>query len=262
MFSASETIYSSTTALVKDWINFIPGNFRGELGFRYSGISLDPASFAFFMVLPLILSLIFKRFILTFLFLLSISLSFGKAGMMLAVMVIIYYLWKRQKSLFIIYLLICFILIMYVYELFHRIIISGSTPAHISFFIQGIRLLLNNPFGYGFGYGGGIGYMAGEMVDKGVGDTFWGSVISQMGIIGFILFLTSILTLIKSIRRKRLACIYVINKFFSDMLSFSLFIGLLISSLSGAVFLWNAMGLFMVFAGIIANIKSEEKTLT
>jgi hypothetical protein len=103
-----------------------------------------------------------------------------------------------------------------------------------------------------------MGYMAGV---KGVGDTFFGSVISQEGLIGIIAFSIALFGIAQYLNRIREVMAPGVLKEFTSLLTFSIVTGYVISALSGAPFLWNAMGIHMLFAGIVVGMKISTRTV-
>lgn len=175
-----------------------------------------------------------KRYFLAFLFLLGLILTFSK-GALLQFILILFFVSKRISiGLKLIVILVFCVIVSYAAN-FHM-----GVKIHLLGLLEAIKNI--NLFGHGVGMVGNQAYMFGEPILK-IGDTYFGSILGQIGVIGYLLWLVPFLIIIKKIKYNFVAKIFLAQ--------------LLISIISENSF--NLLSVFLVclFLGIYYIKKSK-----
>jgi hypothetical protein len=156
---------------------------------RMISFSLEPTTFAAFMLFCFTIFLYHKKYILTSLALLFGILTLSKLFIIGTILILIQKLFNLYNKFYIYFgTLILFCICKYIYQLTFNI--HGSF-SHLKGFYTGFLLLKEQPFGFGLGIAGNRGsqYISTMHGDFG-GESGLGNILAQVGILGlFYLFI-------------------------------------------------------------------------
>jgi hypothetical protein len=190
-------------AEIKGWGYGIPGSWYsndllliiGERIRRVPGLLIaDPVNFGQLMIFPLMISLIKKRWIYSSLFFIAIVMGLSKGsliGFIVAYSLLLYkeMMFKSSKYLFLLICIISFVSVFIIVFPFLKEI--NSIADHYRGFIANIIQLPQNILGAGIGSGGNFGRRFSGLVDMSslfFGESYFGTMISQLGIIGVLFY--------------------------------------------------------------------------
>lgn len=195
--------------------DYLKPYFDAEYVRRNVSLLLDPINLGHSLVF-LIFFVKFekKEFIAKFFSLAGLLMTFSKGAFLQYLLIQL----DRNKSqrgaikIFYMISLLVFVSFFIFYVISHPgfiIHLSGLTSALINISV----------FGYGLGNVGNYSVLLGVSLDGTIGDSFWGSIIGQIGLLGFLYWITAWLIILKKIKGHRLIKVTILTQLIIGALS-------------------------------------------
>lgn len=235
---------------------------------RIFSFVFDPISLSYILVTGIIFQILeiklFEKkdkkfnFIKLTILLISIVLTFGKGSWMLlaAVYLISYLLYFGKRFRKQVYFLIIFVTICMFYIIFNQKHTS-SIGVHLRGFIFPLRNSLNNIFGNGLGTGGIYAWMMGDRIPGAYtatgGESFYGTMIYQMGSLFFVVYMLFIKYICKNLGKNK--------TYLSALLESFIYSITVIAMIQEPVLGLNYVGLLTILSGylIYGEGKNDKK---
>jgi hypothetical protein len=136
-----------------------------------------------------------------------------------------------------------------------------STISHVKQLELGVKVLVEKPFGLGLGQGGYVGQVYAAGLAEGVAESFYFSTVSQVGVVGVILFGLGFLTLLLNLRR----CFHQAQSQWlkaSALIAFGALAGYGVSAVfSEAAFGMLASAAVWFLAGLVIQLRDQESRM-
>lgn len=181
---------------------------------RMTSTMLDPINlghtFAFLLSMVFFEDGIIKKQVnkywLAFLFSISLILTFSKGAILQVIIIVLLMNSKLSRGIKVLIILVLSLILVY-FSKFHAGVLK-----HLEGLISAISNL--NLFGHGLGKTGNQAFMFGEPTIK-IGDTFFGAIIGQLGLMGYILWILPFYYIIKCLNVNLVSKIFIAQIFIS-----------------------------------------------
>ncbi|WP_315112825.1 polysaccharide pyruvyl transferase family protein [Clostridium intestinale] len=191
----------------------------------------------------------------------GLTLTFGKGGVIILIISIVYGLISlKNKNKIIIYIIMITSVIIGLFVVINGIKANTSVARHLEGFTESFKVMFSRPQGYGIGVNGNFIKLFGADTFKsiGEGESFIGKVAVETGIIGLFLMITFFVALFKEINRKS----YISKELNLFNITLS---GLLIATFIASMFSVSVMSftgcsfIIMIIGCVIRNMEANKK---
>ncbi|GGL57248.1 hypothetical protein GCM10007968_21580 [Sporolactobacillus putidus] len=260
MFGANSDIYGGGTINISG----LTGNFYspafGMSIRRASSLLIDPVALSFFLSFVLVLNFCYSKtkVLNTILISSCLILTLGKGGILTSLVSITFWALVRFKKIGKLVAFLTFGISAGLFTLFLRT--DSSVMDHLNGLTNGVKDFIEYPLGKGLGSSGNLATLVAGSNNNNLisgGESTVGSLLSQIGILGGLLFILLIVLLMLRIKA---------IKFTNDnqnqlkiFLSGLLMGGFSASLFSEGVFQFNALGLLFLFIAAMISVSEKSK---